>query len=41
MTYGVTNLPTTFQHEMKIVLNLVLRIFIVAFINDILIYSKT
>ena len=41
MPYGVTGGLATFQHEMNTVLASILRKFVLVFIDDILIYSKT
>lgn len=41
MPYGVTGSPATFQHVMNSVLSPLLRKWVVVFIDDILVYSKT
>lgn len=41
MPYGVTGGPATFQHEMNTILAPCLRKFVVIFIDDILIYSRS
>lgn len=41
MPYGVAGGPATFQHEMNTVPAPILRKFVVVFIDDILIYSKS
>ena len=41
MPYGVTGGPATFQHEMNTVLAPVLRLVVVVFIDNILIYSQS
>jgi hypothetical protein len=41
MPYGVTGGPATFQNVMNVILAALLRVCVVVFIDDILIYSKT
>ena len=41
MPYGVIGGPATFQHDINSVLATILRKFVVVFIDDVLIYSKT
>lgn len=41
MPYGVIGGPATFQHVMNSVLATILRKFVVVFIDDVLIYSKS
>ncbi|WMV09562.1 hypothetical protein MTR67_002947 [Solanum verrucosum] len=40
MSFGLTNVPTTFMDLMNIVFNKYLDLFIIVFIDDILIYSR-
>ncbi len=41
MPFGLTNAPATFQTMIDTVLRKQLRVFIVVYLNDILIYSNT
>ena len=40
MSFGQTNAPTSFMDLMNIVINLYLDLFVIIFIDDILIYSR-
>ena len=41
MSFGLTNAPDFFMHLMNMVFMDYLNVFVVIFINDILIFSKT
>ena len=41
MSFGQTNAPTSFMDLMNIVINLYLDLFVIIFIDDILIYSTS
>jgi hypothetical protein len=41
MPFGLTNAPTVFQHMANDILGDFLDIFVIIYLNDILIYSQT